>query len=182
MTNASTELENVGAKIAELRTLWQSAAAAGKHGEAVSLKNEIRALEDASERYEIQRHAEAAESRRRRAVDAAKATLEQIEQHRGERAELERLVVEVEAAATAIDETMRRLRAAWPRCRISYPTQEQFADEAMQKSYEEALAGNRFPSFEPLRLGLRLPVVLDSLRAHCHHGLYDIIGVTDPRF
>lgn len=170
------------AKIAELRSAWESHAARGDHAAAYSIEQEIDALERQAKREAVQQQAEAAESRSRRAVAAAKATLEQIEQHRGERAELERLVVELEAAATAVDEAMRRLRAAWPRCRTSYPAQEQFNDPIQQGTYDQALGADRYPTFEPLRLGLRLPVVLDNLRAHCHQGLYDIIGVTDARF
>lgn len=168
--------------IEELETRWQDACARGDHAAAYAIEQEIDALKRQGKREVVQQQAEAAESRRRSAVDAAKATLKQIEQHKIERTELERLVVELESAAAAVDTAMARLRPAWTRCRNSYPIQDKFTDPAQQGAYDEALGNNRYPSFEPLRIGLRLPAVLSILRDRANRGLGDILSVPDARF
>lgn len=182
MTNAFTELENISAQIADLRVLWTDLAAKGKHAEAVGVENEIAALERSSARYEIQRQAERTENARLRAVEAADSTLEQIAKHKAARAELESVVAEVEAAAKAVDAAMARLVPSWNRCVATWPTWDQFKDPAQQEAYDEAMGGDRYPRFDPLRLRLRLPLVLDILRSRGNRGLNDILSVADTRF
>lgn len=174
-------IEDTRAKIAELQALWQSAAAAGKHGAAVDLKNEIRALEDAVERLEIQGQAERIEAARIQAVEAAKATSKRIERHRAARVELEAVVTELEAAAKAVDEAMGRLRPAWSKCRVTWPAFDQFPP-VQQEAYNEALGADKYPHFDPLRLGLRLPAVVDILTERGNRGLADILSMADARF
>jgi len=179
---ASTEIENLNAQIAELRTLWNELAATGKHAEAVGVENEIAALERSAARYAIQQKAEQAENARLRAVDAAEATRAQIEKHRATRAQLELVVSEVEAAAKAVDAAMSRLLPAFQACAHSYPTGRDFDDPLQQEAYDNALGANKYPKFEPLRLALRLPLVLDVLRQRGNRGLNDILSVADYRF
>ncbi len=182
MTTASIELENIGAQIAELRNLWNELAAQGKHAEAVGVENEIAALERSSARYEIQQKAERTENARLRAVEAAESTLEQIEKHKAARVELESVVAEVEAAAKAVDAAMERLRPAFMKSVASWPSWEKFKDPAQQEAYDDALGADKYPRFEPLRLRLRLPVVLAILAHRGNRGLADILNAADARF
>lgn len=182
MTNASIELENINAQIAELRLLWNDLAAKGKHAEAEGVENEIAGLERAVARYEIQATAERTDRKRQQAVDAANSTLEQIDAHKAARVELERVVAEVEAAAKAVDAAMAHLQPAWSRCVATWPTWPTFKDQAQQEACDDALAGNRYPRFEPLRLRLRLPLILDILRSRGNRGLNDILSAADARF
>jgi hypothetical protein len=182
MTTASIELENIGAQIADLRLLWNDLAAKGKHAEAVGVENEIAGLERAVARYEIQATAEGAERKRQQAVDAANSTLGQIERHKAARVELESVVADVEAAAKAVDAAMAHLQPAWTRCVATWPSWEKFKDSAQQEAYDEALGGDRYPRFDPLRLRLRLPLVLDILRLRGNRGLNDILSAADARF
>lgn len=180
--SASTEIENLSAQIADLRKVWNGLAAAGKHAEAVGVENEIAALERSSARYEIQQQAERTENARLRAVEAANSTLGQIERHKAARAELETVVAEMEAAAKAVDAAWARLGASWMQCRLSFPSWERFDDLALQDAYDEALGADRSPAFNPLRLGMRLPLVLDILRQRGNRGLNEILSVADARF
>ena len=182
MTTASIELENIGTQIADLRKLWNELAAQGKHAEAVGVENEIAALERSSARYEIQQKAERTENARLRAVEAAESTLGQIERHKAARVELESVVAEVEAAAKAVDAAMARLQPAWTRCVATWPSWPDFKDPAQQEACSEALGGDRYPRFDPLRLRLRLPLVLDILRLRGNRGLNDILSAADARF
>lgn len=182
MTNASTELENISAQIADLRLLWADLAAKGKHAEAVGVENEIAALERSAARYEIQRQAERTENARLRAVQAAESTLEQIAKHKAARVELESVVVEVEAAAKAVDAAMERLRPAFTKCLASWPSWEKFKDPAQQETYDEALGADKYPRFDALGLRLRLPVVLAILTHRGNRGLAEILNAADARF
>jgi len=169
-------------QIANLRTIWRDLAAAGKHADAVQVENEISALERAEARHAIQHEAEAVERARARAVSAAESTLAEIERHRAARAELEAVVAELEAAAKGIEDAMARLVPAWNQCLSTWPRWEAFKDSAQQEAYDEALEGNRHPRFEPLRLRLRLPLVLDILRERGNRGLMGILTIADGRF
>ena len=182
MTNASTELENISVQIADLRVLWNDLAAKGKHAEAVGVENEIAALERSSARYEIQATAERTERKRQQAVDAANSTLEQIEAHKAARVELESVVADIEAAAKAVDTAMARLQPAWTRCVATWPSWPDFKDPAQQEACNEALGGDRYPRFDPLRLRLRLPLILDILRSRGNRGLNDILSAADARY
>ena len=182
MSNASTELENISAQIADLRLLWNDLAAKGKHAEAVGVENEIAALERSSARYEIQQKAERTERKRQQAVDAANSTLEQIEKHKAARVEMEVVVAELERHAAAIVDTFKRLDPAWTKCSASFPRWEQFKDAAMQAAYDEALAGNRYPRFDALRLRLRLPLAMSVIRERVNGGLNHILQAADARF
>ena len=182
MTNASNELENISAQIADLRLLWNDLAAKGKHAEAVGVENEIAALERSSARYEIQQKAERTERKRQQAVDAANSTLEQIEKHKAARVEMEVVVAELERHAAAIVDTFKRLDPAWTKCSASFPRWEQFKDAAMQAAYDEALAGNRYPRFDALRLRLRLPLAMSVIRERVNGGLNHILQAADARF
>ena len=182
MTTASIELGNIGAQIAELRKLWNELAAQGKHAEAVGVENEIAALERSSARYEIQQKAERTERKRQQAVDAANSTLEQIEKHKAARVEMEVVVAELERHAAAIVDTFKRLDPAWTKCSASFPRWEQFKDAAMQAAYDEALAGNRYPRFDALRLRLRLPLAMSVIRERVNGGLNHILQAADARF
>lgn len=182
MTTASVELENISTQIADLRLLWNDLAAKGKHAEAVGVENEIAGLERAVARYEIQATAERTDRKRQQAVDAANSTLEQIEAHKAARVELERVVAEVEAAAKAVDAAMAHLQPAWSRCVATWPSWPDFKDPVQQEACSAALGGDRYPRFDPLRLRLRLPLVLDILRLRGNRGLNDILSAADARF
>jgi hypothetical protein len=182
MTTATTEIETITAQIADLRVLWNDMAANGRHAEAVGVENEIAALERSSARYEIQQNAERTKNARLRAVDAANSTLRDIAKHKSARSELESVVAGIEAAAKAVDAALGRLGPSWTQCVATWPTWEQFNDPAQQEAYNETLGGDRFPVFDPLRLRLRLPLVLDILRMRGNRGLNDILSVADARF
>lgn len=178
----NNEIESINAQLPRLRTLWTELAAKGKHVEAASVENEMAALEKALARYEVQHQAGQAEAARARAVEAAKATLAQIETHTAARSELESVVAEIEAAAKAVDAAMSRLDPAWSRCVATYPRSVTFKDPAQQSAYDDAMEGNRYPNFAPLRLRLRLPLVLDIFRGRGNAGLNHILSVADTRF
>lgn len=182
MTTAHTEIENINAQISQLRTLWNNLAAQGKHAEAVGVENEIAGLERAVARYEIQAKAEGAERKRQQAVDAANSTLDQIEAHKAARVELETVVAEIEEAAKAVDAAMARLGPAWSKCGASWPSWQQFKDPEQQQAYDAELGRDKYPRFEPLRLRLRLPLILDILRSRGNRGLNDILSAADARF
>lgn len=182
MTTAHTEIENISAQIADLRLLWNDLAAKGKHAEAVGVENEIAGLERAVARYEIQAKAQGTERKRQQAVDAANSTLEQIEKHKAARVEMEVVVAELERHAAAIVDTFKRLDPAWTKCSASFPRWEQFKDAAMQAAYDEALAGNRYPRFDALRLRLRLPLAMSVIRERVNGGLNHILQAADARF
>jgi hypothetical protein len=182
MTTVHAEIENITAQIAELRALWLDLAAQGKHAEAVGVENEIASLERAVARYEIQAKAQGTERKRQQAVDAAESTLGQIERHKVARAELESVVVEVEAAAKAVDAAMERLRPAFTKCLASWPSWEKFKDPAQQEAYDEALGADKYPRFDALGLRLRLPVVLAILTHRGNRGLAEILNAADARF
>lgn len=177
-----SQLENIRAQISRLRDKWTELAGKGEHAEAVGVENEIEALERASARHEVQAEAERNEAARARAVAAAAAKVGQIETHRAARAELELVVADIEAAAKALDAAMARVTPAWNHCVATYPRSETFRDSAQQAAYDEALGGNRYPNFEPLRLAVRLPLVLDTLRGHTVGGPGHILAAADTRF
>ena len=182
MTTVHAEIESINAKIAELRALWHDLAAKGKHAEAVGVENEIAGLERAAARYEIQAKAEGAERKHRQAVSAAESTLNQIEAHKVARAELEAVVVEVEAAAKAVDAAMERLRPAFTKCVASWPSWQKFKDAEQQQAYDAELGADKYPRFDALRLRLRLPVVLAILSHRGNRGLAEILNTADARF
>lgn len=177
-----SQLENIRSQISRLRDKWTELAGKGEHAEAVGVENEIEALQRASLRHEVQAEAERNEAARLRAVGAANATLEDIQKHKAARAELELVVADIEAAAKALDAAMARVTPAWNRCVATYPRSETFKDSAQQAAYDEALGGNRYPNFEPLRLAVRLPVVLDTLRGHTVGGPAFTLAAADTRF
>lgn len=180
--NIAAEIEKIRAHLEALRALWNNLAAEGKHSEAASVENEVAALERASARYEVQLQAEQVGAARARAVAAADAQRGQIEAHRVARAELQLVVADIEAAAKALDAAMARVTPAWNRCVSTYPRHETFRDSAQQAAYEEALGSNRYPNFEPLRLAVRLPLVLDTLRGYTVGGPGHILAAADTRF
>lgn len=182
MTTAHAEIENITAKIAELRTLWHDLAAKGKHAEAVGVENEIAGLERAIARYEIQAKAEGTERKRQQAVDAAESTLKQIDAHKVARAELETVVADIEAAAKAVDAAMERLQPAFLKCTASWPSWQKFKDPEQQEAYDEELGPDKYPRFDALRLRLRLPVVLAILAHRGNRGLAEILNAADARF
>jgi hypothetical protein len=178
----NTNAEHIQTQIAGLRARWNDLAAIGNHAEAVAVENEIAALERASARHAVQQQAEAVAAVRARAVDAAKAVLGQIDLHKGARAELEAVVSDIESAVQALDAAMSRLEPAWSRAVGTWPRWETFRNAQQQAAYDEALAGNRHPKFEPLRLALRLPRVIDVLATRANAGLNHILSVADARF
>lgn len=177
-----SQLENIRAQISRLRDKWTELAGKGNHAEAVGVENEIDALERASLRHEVQAEAERTENARARALAAATATLAGIETHKAARAELEGVVSDIEAAAKALDAAMARVTPAWNRCVSTYPRHETFKDSAMQEAYDQALGSNLYPSFQPLRLAVRLPLVLDTLRGYTVGGPGHILAAADTRF
>lgn len=178
----NTQLSNLSSQIAALKSKWQSLAATGSHAEAVGVENEIEALSRAEARAAVQHQAQQAEAARARAVDAATATLAEIETHRAARGELEGVVADIEAAAKALEAAMARVTPAWNRCVATYPRHETFKDPAQQAAYDEALDGNRYPNFKPLRLAVRLPAVLDVLRGYTVGGPAHTLALADTRF
>lgn len=180
MNSVATEIDNINAQLPQLRTLWNELAAKGKHAEAASVENEIEALERAVARYEIQHQAGRTENARARAVEAAQPTLAQIEKHRAARVTLERAVSDIEAAAKAMEAAMASLGPAFTACVATYPRKETFKDPAQQEAYEDALgAAGRKMDFDPIRLRLRLPLVLDILRERGNRGLNEILSRAD---
>jgi DNA repair exonuclease SbcCD ATPase subunit len=178
--NVAAEIESINAQLPQLRALWNELAAKGKHAEAASVENEITALERAVARYEIQHQAGRAENSRARAVEAAQPTLAQIEKHKAARVTLERAVSDIEAAAKAMEAAMNRLGPAFTACVATYPRKETYKDPTQQEAYDEALgAAGRNPNFDPIRLRLRLPLVLDILRERGNRGLNDILSRAD---
>jgi hypothetical protein len=182
MDNPSIELENISAKIADLRLLWNDLAAKGKHAEADGVEKEIAALERSAARYEIQQEAERTENARRSAAEAGKSTLARIEMHKAARVELESVVAEVEAAAKAVDAAMERLGPAFTKCLVSWPSWEKFKDPAQQEAYDAAMGRDKYPRFDTLGLRLRLPVVVAILTHRANRGLAEILNAADARF
>lgn len=173
----NAQIENINNQIATLRAKWRTLAATGKHADAVSLENEISSLERSSVRIGIQQEAEAIEAARARAADAAKPTLEQIEKHRAARVVLEKAIADIEVAARQLEGATGRLEPAFMACAATWPRTETFKDAAQQEAYDEALgAAGRNPNFEPLRLRLRINLVLDLLR---ERRLDDILARAD---
>jgi len=130
----------------------------------------------------VKHEADKAAKKRQEAVEDAAATLRAIENHRAVRADFEALVCELEQAAQIVDAALARVQSEWPRLVHSYPRWAQYREPAQQIAYDEALVGNRFPVFEPLRLRLRLPQVLGILRERGSRGLADLLNVADARF
>lgn len=180
--NIAAEIEKIRAHLESLRALWTDLAANGKHADAVGVETEMEAMRRASARYEVQLQAEQVGAARARAVAAADATRGQIEAHKAARAELQLVVADIEAAAKALDAAMARVTPAWNRCVSTYPRHETFKDSAMQEAYDQALGSNRYPNFEPLRLAVRLPLVLDTLRGYTVGGPGHILAAADTRF
>jgi hypothetical protein len=178
----NAQIANINNQITTLRAKWQTLAATGSHAEAVGVENEITALERSSVRIGIQHQAEQVEAARARAVEAATATLEQIERHRATRVEVEAVMAEVESLAKAVEAAFARLDCSFVTCLASYPSFTTFKNVAQQEAYNEALSGNRYPQFAPLKLSHRLPIVMALLRARSNGGLNGILGRADNRF
>lgn len=168
--------------IEELKQRWQEACARGDHATAYSLEQEIDALERQSRREAVQHEADKAAKKHQEAVEDAAATLRAIENHKAVRCEFEALVAELEQAAKAVDAALARVKSEWPRLVHSYPRWEQYRDPAQQTAYDEALGADKYPSFNPLQLRLRLPQVLDVLRERGARGLTDLLNAADARF
>ncbi|MHB1215471.1 MAG: hypothetical protein ACYCY9_10825 [Thiobacillus sp.] len=179
----NAQIANISSQITTLRAKWQTLAATGKHADAVGIEIEITALERASARYEIQHDAEQVEAARLRAIDAAGATLAQIEKHRAARGELEGVVSDIEAAAKALEAAMARVAPAWNRCVGTWPRASKFKEDAEQEAYNEALGSEgRYPHYQPLKLATRLPVVLDVFRQFGNGGPGHTLAAADTRF
>lgn len=172
----------IAEKIAELRSAWESHAARGDHAAAYSIEQEIDALERQAKREAVQHEAERKDAKLAQAVEAAKVTLKTIEAHKVARAELEEVVTELERHAAAIVDTFKRLDPAWTKCSVSFPRWDQFKDEATQAAYDEALGPNKYPSFNALRLRLRLPLAMSVIRERVNSGLNHILQAADARF
>lgn len=168
--------------IEELKARWEEAAAKGDHATCYSIKQEIEALEHQAAVDAVQRKAKAEAARIGEAVEDAAATLRAIENHKAVRCEFEALVAELEQATKAVDAALARVKSEWPRLVHSYPRWEQYRDPAQQTAYDEALAADKYPSFNPLQLRLRLPQVLDVLRERGARGLTDLLNAADARF
>jgi chromosome segregation ATPase len=177
------KIDEINAKITELRALWNSHAAAGKHKEAEALENEIAALERSIARLEIQQQAEAAERKLKRAVDAAKSTTDEIARHKAERAELETVISEIELHAKALDAALDKLEPAFVKCARSYPVWHRFHDEAEQEAYDEALGADKYPRFDALKLQLRISPIITMLRYRTNGlGTGNVLAAADARF
>lgn len=168
--------------IEDLKQRWSEAAANGDHATAYSLEQEIDAMERQARREAVQQDAERKAAKLAQAAEAAKVTLKAIEAHKVARVELEEVVAELERHAAAIVDTFKRLDPAWTKCSASFPRWEQFKDAAMQAAYDEALAGNRYPRFDALRLRLRLPLAMSVIRERVNSGLNHILQAADARF
>jgi hypothetical protein len=162
--------------------LWNDLAAKGKHAEAVGVENEIAALERSAARHKVQHEAEQIERARLSSIADAKSTLDDIERHKAARVELEAVVAELEAAAKAVELAIERLRPAFTKALVSWPTWRKYEASVEQEAYDETLEANKYPRFEPIRLRLRLPLVLDILRHRGNRGLNDILHAADARF
>ena len=172
----------MSATIDELQTRWQEACARGDHAAAYSIEQEIDALGRQAKREAVQQEADKAAKKRHEAIEDAAATLRAIENHRAVRTDFETFVCELEQATQAVDTALARVKSEWPRLVHSYPRWEQYREPEMQDAYDEALAGNRYPRFDPLQLRLRLPKVLDVLRERGSRGLTDLLNAADARF
>ena len=168
--------------IEELQTRWQDACARGDHAAAYSIEQELDALGRQAKREAVQHEADKAAKKHQEAVEDAAATLRAIENHKAVRCEFEALVAELEQATKAVDAALARVKSEWPRLVHSYPRWEQYRDPAQQTAYDEALAADKYPSFNPLQLRLRLPQVLDVLRERGARGLTDLLNAADARF
>lgn len=178
--SAADEISTIKQQIAELRDAWAAHSASGEHGQAISIENEINALERSVARLTLQEAAEAQASKVNQATLAAHDTLKQIEQHRAARAELDTIVRELEDTARSLEEIMSRLRPAWTRCGTTYPAWQEFSDPDQLAAYRNALGAS--PAFEPLRLRLRLPTAMSALRIVANRGCNDILVGADARF
>ena len=168
--------------IEELKARWEEAAAKGDHATCYSIKQEIEALEHQAAVDAVQRKAKAEAARIGEAVEDAAATLRAIENHKAVRCEFEALVADLEQAAHAVDAALGRVQSEWPRLVHSYPHWAQYPNEAMQAAYDEEMGAEKYPTFSPLKLRLRLPQVLDVLRERGARGLTDLLNAADSRF
>lgn len=180
MQTAAIEIAAITDQIAELRQTWATLAASGRHAQAISIENEIAALERSIARLELQKAAESQALKVNRATLAAQDTLKQIEQHHAARSELAAIVKELEDTSRHLEEIMARMRPAWTRCVTSYPAGQEFSDPEQLAAYRNTLGD--WPDFEPLRLQLRLPTVMSALRLVTSRGCSDILSVADVRF
>ena len=168
--------------IEELQTRWTEAAEKGDHATCYNIKREIEALEHQAAVDAVQHEADKAAKKRQEAVEDAAATLRAIENHKAVRCEFEALVADLEQAAHAVDAALGRVQSEWPRLVHSYPRWEQYREPAQQIAYDEALGTDKYPRFDPLKLRLRLPQVLDVLRERGARGLTDLLNAADHRF
>ena len=168
--------------IEELKARWEEAAAKGDHATCYSIKQEIEALEHQAAVDAVQRKAKAEAARIGGAVEDAAATLRAIENHKAVRCEFEALVAELEQATKAVDAALARMQSEWPRLVHSYPHWAQYPNEAMQAAYDEEMGAEKYPTFSPLKLRLRLPHVLGVLRERGSRGLTDLLNAADHRF
>ncbi|MDO9009933.1 MAG: hypothetical protein Q7U80_17080, partial [Thiobacillus sp.] len=85
--------------------------------------------------------------------------------------------------AKALDAAMTRLEPAWTQAVATWPRNVTFKDSDQQAAYDDALgSAGHYPKYEPLRLRLRLPVVLDTIAKRLMGGLAHILSVADARF
>lgn len=174
---AASESERVTWLIADIKQRWEAAAAAGNHAEAVSLENEQAALERSLIRVKIQEVAEASERRRRQAVEAAKATLAQMDRNAAAIAELNGRIASFETAAAAVAEAYASMAQALAKCRATRVNLASFDDTAQQEAYDDALGSKRYGSGGPRVVELSLEAtnlakVIDPIA----YGLRGLIG------
>ena len=168
--------------IEELNDKWRLAAERGDNAACYSIEQEIDALKRQGKREAVQREAERKAADISKAISAAEATRKEIEAHRIAREEMEKIVVELETAAAAIDDIFKRIEPAWTKCRVSFPRFVEFEDGDQQAAYHEALKGDRYPRFAPLRLPLRLPNAMTQIRHNVNGGLNHVLQSADARF
>lgn len=168
--------------VEDLKQRWTEAAEKGDHATCYNIKREIEALEHQAAVDAVKHEADKVAKKRQEAVEDAAATLRAIENHKAVRCEFEALVAELEQATKAVDAALARVQSEWPRLVHSYPRWEEYHEPAQQIAYDEALGGDKYPSFNPLKLRLRLPQVLDVLRERGARGLTDLLNAADHRF
>lgn len=168
--------------IEELQTRWEEACARGDHAAAYSIEQEIDALGRQAKREAVQFEADKAAKQRQETIEDAAATLRAIENHRAVRADFEALIAELEQATKAVDAALARVQSEWPRLIHSYPRLEQYSEPAQQEAYDNALGVDKHPRFDPLKLQLRLPLVLGVLRERGRRGLAELMNAADARF
>ena len=95
---------------------------------------------------------------------------------------MEAVVVSVEKAAKSLDAAMDRLHPSFMKCIDTWPTWEKFKDPAQQEAYNEELGPNKYPTFVPLCLRLRLAVVHAISVHRSNRGLSEILAAADSRF